>query len=127
MGYKVITVNDNVYLNDKAVVMCGSFCSKYKWEKSTDDGNNWSTLTETRSVITVTLNELKDVDYKCTLDSSCGIKGDGNNNNEPKKYNTITIYAPKGNALCNIRTLLLKSMILTDVSSNVILYHSTLL
>ena len=93
MGYKVLTVKDTLYLNDKAVVMCGSFCSKYKWEKSTDYGNNWSTLTETGSVITVTLNELKDVDYKCTLDISCGIE------DATKKYYTITIYAPKGNTL----------------------------
>ena len=89
----MLTVKDKVYLNDKAVVMCGSFCSKYKWEKSTDDGYNWSTLAETGSVITVTLDELKDADYKCTLDSSCGIKGD------TKKYDTMTIYARRGNAL----------------------------
>ena len=92
MGYKVLTVKDTVYLNDKAVVMCGSFCSKYKWEKSTDDGNNWSTLTETGSVITVTLDELRDVNYKCTLDSSC-------NNTSTKKYGTIIIWAPQGNTL----------------------------
>ena len=96
MGYNVLTVKDNVYLNDKAVVMCGSFCSKYKWEKSTDDGNNWSTLVETGSVITVTLDELKSVRYKCTLDSSCGIKY---NKYNPTKYDTIIIYAPRGNAL----------------------------
>ena len=72
--------------------MCGSFCSKYKWEKSTDDGNNWSTLTETGSVITVTLVELKDVTYKCTLDSSCGTQY------ATKKYDTIAISAPQGNA-----------------------------
>ena len=95
MGYKVLTVKDTVSRNDKAVVMCGSFCSKYKWEKSTDDGNNWSTLTETRSVITVTLDELKKVHYKCTLDSSCGIKHEPTKNTE--KYYTITIAAPKGN------------------------------
>ena len=95
MGYKVLTVKDTVYLNDKAVVMCGSFCTKYKWEKSTDDGNNWSTLTETGSVITVTLDELKDVDYKCTLDISCGIEYD-----TEKEY-AITISAPEGNALYN--------------------------
>ena len=77
--------------------MCGSFCSKYKWEKSTDDGNNWSTLAETGSVITVTLDELKDVDYKCTLDSSCGIEP--YLDKDTKKYDTITIYAPKGNTL----------------------------
>ena len=88
----MLTVKDTVYLNDKAVVMCGSFCSKYKWEKSTDDGNNWSTLTETGSVITVTLDELKNVDYKCTIDSSCGIK------DATKKYDTIVISAPQGNA-----------------------------
>ena len=103
MGYKVLTVKNNVYLNDKAVVMCGSFCSKYKWEKSTDDENNWSTLTETGSVITVTLDELKNVEFKCTLDSSC-------NNTITTKYNTITIAAPQGNTLYNIRTLLLKRM-----------------
>ena len=88
--------------------MCDSFCSKYRWEKSTDEGNNWSTLTETGSVITVTLDELKDVDYKCTLDSSCGIK------HEPykvtEKYNTITIAAPQGITLFNIRTILSKRM-----------------
>ena len=93
----MLTVKDTVYLNDKAVVMCGSFCSKYKWEKSTDDGNNWSTLTETGSVITVTLDELKKVHYKCTLDSSCGIKHEPNIDTE--KYDTITIWAPQGNAL----------------------------
>ena len=108
MGYKVLTVKDTVYLNDKAVVMCGSFCIKYKWEKCTDDGNNWSTLTETGSVITVTLDELKDVDYKCTLDSSCGIKHEPNK--DTKKYDTITISAPKGNTLYNMRTLFLKSI-----------------
>ena len=108
MGYKVLTVKNNVYLHDKAVVMCGSFCSKYKWEKSTDDGNNWSTLTETGSVITVTLDELKDVHYKCTLDSNCSIKPDNMINTE--NYDKITIYAPKGNALYNIRTILLKRM-----------------
>ena len=95
MGYKVLTVKDNVYFNDKAVVMCGSFCSEYKWEKSTDDGNNWSTLIETGSVITVTLDELKSVKYKCTLDSSCDIKPEPNQ--DTKNYDTITIYAPKGN------------------------------
>ena len=95
MGYNVLTVKDTVYLNDKAVVMCGSFCSKYKWEKSTNDGNNWSTLKETGSVITVTLDELKDVDYKCTLDSSCGIKHKPNS--DTRKYDNITISAPKGN------------------------------
>ena len=93
----MLTVKDTVYLNDKAVVMCGSFCSKYKWEKSTDDGNNWSTLTETGSVITVTLDELKSVDYKCTLDSSCGVKQDYKK--DIKKYDTMTIYAPKGKTL----------------------------
>ena len=93
MGYNVSTVKDKVYLNGKAVVMCGSFCSKYKWEKSTDDGNNWSTLTETGSVIIVTLDELKDVAYKCTLDSSCGIQ------DATKKYNVIFIWAPRGNTL----------------------------
>ena len=108
MGYKVLTVKDTVYLNDKAVVMCGSFCSKYKWEKSTDYGKNWSTLTETGSVITVTLDKLKDVDYKCTLDSNCGIKPHNIINAE--NYNSITIYAPKGNALYNIRTLLSKNI-----------------
>ena len=97
MGYDVLTVKDTVYLNDKAIVMCGSFCSKYKWEKSTDNGNNWSTLTETGSVITVTLDELKSVKYKCTLDSSCGIKP--YLNKDTKKYYTITIAAPRGNAL----------------------------
>ena len=106
MGYKVLTVKDTVYLNDKAVVMCGSFCSKYKWEKSTDDGNNWSTLIETGSVITVTLDELRDVNYKCTLDSSCGI-----NTTSTEKYATITIAAPKGNTLYNIRTLLFENCI----------------
>ena len=95
-GYKVLTVKDKVYLNDKAVVMCGSFCSKYKWEKSTDGGNSWSTLIETGSVITVTLDELKDVKYKCTLDSNCGTRL------STKKYDTITIKAPEGNTLCNI-------------------------
>ena len=105
MGYKVFTVKDTVYRNDKAVVMCGSFCSKYKWEKSTDYWNNWSTLTETGSVITVTLDELRDVDYKCTLDSSCGIDG-------TTKYGTITIAAPKGNTLYNIRTLLFENCII---------------
>ena len=108
MGYKVLTVKDNVYLNDKAVVMCGSFCSKYKWEKSTDDGGNWSTLTETGSVITVTLDELKDVDYKCTLHSSCDIKPEPNI--DTRKYGTVTIAAPRGNTLYNIRTILLKRM-----------------
>ena len=98
----MLTVKDTVYLNDKAVVICGSFCSKYKWEKSTDDGGNWSTLTETGSVITVTLDELKDVDYKCTLDNSCGIKQEPNQ--LTKKYDTVTISAPKGNTLYNIRT-----------------------
>ena len=93
----MLTVKDTVYLNDKAVVMCGSFCSKYKWEKSTNDGGNWSTLTETGSVITVTLDELKDVDYKCTLDSSSGIKHD--TIRVTKNYDTITIWAPQGNAL----------------------------
>ena len=88
----MLTVKDTVYLNDKAVVMCGSFCSKYKWEKSTNDGYNWSTLTETGSVITVTLDELKSVICKCTLDSSC-------NNTSTEKYGTITIAAPQGNAL----------------------------
>ena len=77
--------------------MCGSFCSKYKWEKSTDDESNWSTLIETGSVITVTLDELKDVNYKCTLDSSCGIKYDPTINTE--KYDTITISAPKGKTI----------------------------
>ena len=110
MGYKVLTVKDEVYLNDKAVVMCGSFCSKYKWEKSTDDGNNWSTLTETGSVLTVTLDELKQVDYKCTLDSSCDIKYDPTINT--KKYDTITIAAPKGNTLYNIRTLLFENCVI---------------
>ena len=110
MGYKVLTVKDTVYLNDKAIVMCGSFCSKYKWEKSTDDGNNWSTLTETGSVITVTLDELKDVDYKCTLDSSCDIKYDPAVNT--KKYYTLTIAAPQGNTLYNIRTLLFENCII---------------
>ena len=104
----MLTVKDTVYLNDKAVVMCGSFCSKYKWEKFTDDGNNWSTLTETGSVIKVTLDELKSVKYKCTLDSSCGIKHEPNK--DPRKYDTITIAAPQGNALYNIRTILLKRM-----------------
>ena len=107
MGYKVLTVKDTVYLNDKAVVMCGSFCSKYKWEKSTDDENNWSTLTETGSVITVTLDELKDVHYKCTLDSSCGIKHEPNKVTE--KYGSITIAAPKGKMLYIIRTLLFEN------------------
>ena len=97
MGYKVLTVKDTVYLNYKAVVMCGSFCSKYKWEKSTDNGNKWSTLTETGSVITVTLDELKDVDYKCTLDSSCGMQ------DAAKKYDIIFIRAPRGNTLYNMR------------------------
>ena len=83
----MLTVKDKADLNDKAVVMCGSFCSKYKWEKSTDDENNWSTLTETGSVLTVTLDELKDADYKCTLDSSCGIKHEANKNTP--KYDTI--------------------------------------
>ena len=95
----MLTVNDRVYLNDKAVVMCGSFCTKYRWERSTDDGNNWSTLTETGSVITVKLDELKDVTYKCTLDSSCGIII----NDYAKKYNIIFISAPRGNTLYNMR------------------------
>ena len=95
----MLTVKDTVYLNDKAVVMCGSFCTKYKWEKSTDDGNNWSTLTETGSVITVKLDELKDVDYKCTLHSSCGIKHEPSK--DTKQYDTITISTPQGNTLYN--------------------------
>ena len=93
----MLTVKDEVYLNDKAVVMCGSFCSKYQWEKSTDNRNNCSTLTETGSVITVTLDGLKDVTYKCTLDSSCGIK------DATKKYGIIFISAPRGNTLYNMR------------------------
>ena len=84
---------DSVYLNDKAVVMCGSFCSKYKLEKSIDGGNNWSTLTETGSVITVTLDVLKYVRYKCTLDRSCGI------GRRARQYKIIHVSIPLGNSL----------------------------